>query len=77
MDNTEKLERSSRRLEAGYQIAVETGTCSLMDWRRGETELGGRGFKIVVRMSEQQQIVLLICAVGVCVFVLCVYLEGW
>ncbi|KAK1794001.1 hypothetical protein P4O66_010920, partial [Electrophorus voltai] len=26
LDNTEKLERSSRRLEAGYQIAVETGT---------------------------------------------------
>jgi len=25
LDNTEKLERSSRRLEAGYQIAVETG----------------------------------------------------
>ncbi|XP_069610393.1 vesicle transport through interaction with t-SNAREs homolog 1A isoform X2 [Ranitomeya imitator] len=24
LDNTEKLERSSRRLEAGYQIAVET-----------------------------------------------------
>lgn len=27
MDNTERLERSSRRLEAGYQIAVETGKC--------------------------------------------------
>ncbi|XP_068610896.1 vesicle transport through interaction with t-SNAREs homolog 1A [Brachionichthys hirsutus] len=26
LDNTEKLERSSRRLEAGYQIAVETGS---------------------------------------------------
>ncbi|CAG00939.1 unnamed protein product, partial [Tetraodon nigroviridis] len=25
LDNTEKLERSSRRLQAGYQIAVETG----------------------------------------------------
>lgn len=25
LDNTERLERSSRRLEAGYQIAVETG----------------------------------------------------
>ncbi|KAK3559471.1 hypothetical protein QTP86_013648 [Hemibagrus guttatus] len=25
LDNTEKLERSSRRLDAGYQIAVETG----------------------------------------------------
>uniref|UniRef100_A0A3Q3KQT7 Vesicle transport v-SNARE N-terminal domain-containing protein n=1 Tax=Monopterus albus TaxID=43700 RepID=A0A3Q3KQT7_MONAL len=25
LDNTEKIERSSRRLEAGYQIAVETG----------------------------------------------------
>ncbi|MCV4594078.1 hypothetical protein OFC51_34075, partial [Escherichia coli] len=24
LDNTERLERSSRRLEAGYQIAVET-----------------------------------------------------
>ncbi|CAB1448709.1 unnamed protein product [Pleuronectes platessa] len=24
LDNTEKIERSSRRLEAGYQIAVET-----------------------------------------------------
>ncbi|XP_051273328.1 vesicle transport through interaction with t-SNAREs homolog 1A isoform X5 [Dicentrarchus labrax] len=27
LDNTEKLERSSRRLEAGYQIAVETVLC--------------------------------------------------
>ncbi|TNN82395.1 Vesicle transport through interaction with t-SNAREs 1A [Liparis tanakae] len=27
LDNTEKLERSSRRLEAGYQIAVETARC--------------------------------------------------
>ncbi|XP_050922106.1 vesicle transport through interaction with t-SNAREs homolog 1A isoform X4 [Lates calcarifer] len=26
LDNTEKLERSSRRLEAGYQIAVETAS---------------------------------------------------
>ncbi|XP_038296498.1 vesicle transport through interaction with t-SNAREs homolog 1A isoform X5 [Canis lupus familiaris] len=26
LDNTERLERSSRRLEAGYQIAVETET---------------------------------------------------
>lgn len=25
LDNTERLERSSRRLDAGYQIAVETG----------------------------------------------------
>uniref|UniRef100_A0A4W3I2N1 Vesicle transport through interaction with t-SNAREs 1A n=1 Tax=Callorhinchus milii TaxID=7868 RepID=A0A4W3I2N1_CALMI len=25
LDNTERLERSSRRLEAGYQITVETG----------------------------------------------------
>lgn len=49
LDNTEKLERSSRRLEAGYQIAVETGTYSVLDW---------------VRMSERQQIVLLICEVG-------------
>ncbi|XP_075872336.1 vesicle transport through interaction with t-SNAREs homolog 1A isoform X4 [Nelusetta ayraudi] len=32
LDNTEKLERSSRRLEAGYQIAVETES------------KGGRGF---------------------------------
>uniref|UniRef100_A0AAQ4PM76 Vesicle transport through interaction with t-SNAREs 1A n=1 Tax=Gasterosteus aculeatus aculeatus TaxID=481459 RepID=A0AAQ4PM76_GASAC len=29
LDNTEKLERSSRRLEAGYQIAVETVESSL------------------------------------------------
>lgn len=29
LDNTEKLERSSRRLEAGYQIAVETGAYSV------------------------------------------------
>lgn len=29
LDNTEKLERSSRRLEAGYQIAVETGMFGL------------------------------------------------
>ncbi|XP_044096453.1 vesicle transport through interaction with t-SNAREs homolog 1A isoform X4 [Neovison vison] len=28
LDNTERLERSSRRLEAGYQIAVETGNHS-------------------------------------------------
>uniref|UniRef100_A0A671L7X0 Vesicle transport through interaction with t-SNAREs homolog 1A-like n=1 Tax=Sinocyclocheilus anshuiensis TaxID=1608454 RepID=A0A671L7X0_9TELE len=27
LDNTERLERSSRRLEAGYQIAVETDLC--------------------------------------------------
>uniref|UniRef100_A0A3Q3KGE1 Vesicle transport v-SNARE N-terminal domain-containing protein n=1 Tax=Monopterus albus TaxID=43700 RepID=A0A3Q3KGE1_MONAL len=27
LDNTEKIERSSRRLEAGYQIAVETVFC--------------------------------------------------
>ncbi|MEQ2313705.1 Vesicle transport through interaction with t-SNAREs 1A [Ameca splendens] len=26
LDNTERLERSSRRLEAGYQIAVETAS---------------------------------------------------
>ncbi|XP_041424383.1 vesicle transport through interaction with t-SNAREs 1A L homeolog isoform X4 [Xenopus laevis] len=26
LDNTERLERSSRRLEAGYQVAVETGS---------------------------------------------------
>ncbi|KAG8431895.1 hypothetical protein GDO86_019562 [Hymenochirus boettgeri] len=25
LDNSERLERSSRRLEAGYQVAVETG----------------------------------------------------
>lgn len=25
MDNTERLERSTRRLEAGYQLTVETG----------------------------------------------------
>uniref|UniRef100_A0A8C5PXH3 Vesicle transport v-SNARE N-terminal domain-containing protein n=1 Tax=Leptobrachium leishanense TaxID=445787 RepID=A0A8C5PXH3_9ANUR len=25
LDNTERLERSSRRLEAGYQVAIETG----------------------------------------------------
>lgn len=30
LDNTEKLERSSRRLQAGYQIAVETGTYSVL-----------------------------------------------
>lgn len=41
MDNTEKLERSSRRLEAGYQIAVETGTYSVMDWKRSVAVLGG------------------------------------
>ena len=34
LDNTEKLERSSRRLEAGYQIAVETGAYSVLDWVR-------------------------------------------
>nr|XP_048279264.1 vesicle transport through interaction with t-SNAREs homolog 1A isoform X7 [Myodes glareolus] len=28
LDNTERLERSSRRLEAGYQIAVETASSS-------------------------------------------------
>ncbi|KAE8589371.1 hypothetical protein XENTR_v10017542 [Xenopus tropicalis] len=28
LDNTERLERSSRRLEAGYQVAVETGKLS-------------------------------------------------
>lgn len=41
LDNTEKLERSSRRLEAGYQIAVETGTYSVMDWKRSGAVLGG------------------------------------
>lgn len=41
LDNTEKLERSSRRLEAGYQIAVETGTYSVLDWVR--REWGGVG----------------------------------
>uniref|UniRef100_A0A9J8CPH3 Vesicle transport through interaction with t-SNAREs 1A n=1 Tax=Cyprinus carpio carpio TaxID=630221 RepID=A0A9J8CPH3_CYPCA len=30
LDNTERLERSSRRLEAGYQIAVETGSVELL-----------------------------------------------
>lgn len=37
--------------------------------------MGGGGFKIVVRMSERQQIVLLICEVGgyVC---LCVCVGG-
>ncbi|KAI7796744.1 putative vesicle transport through interaction with t-SNAREs-like protein 1A [Triplophysa rosa] len=29
LDNTERLERSSRRLDAGYQIAVETGTAAM------------------------------------------------
>lgn len=38
LDNTEKLERSSRRLEAGYQIAVETGKYSDLDW--GLEEVG-------------------------------------
>ncbi|XP_029417959.1 vesicle transport through interaction with t-SNAREs homolog 1A isoform X5 [Nannospalax galili] len=38
LDNTERLERSSRRLEAGYQIAVETGLvivppCALCEHR--------------------------------------------
>ncbi|XP_039991278.1 vesicle transport through interaction with t-SNAREs homolog 1A isoform X6 [Xiphias gladius] len=32
LDNTEKLERSSRRLEAGYQIAVETGSSRIVSW---------------------------------------------
>lgn len=64
LDNTEKLERSSRRLEAGYQIAVETGTYSVLDWVGKKWGGVGRGFKIVVRMSERQQIVLLICEVG-------------
>ncbi|KAM3849267.1 vesicle transport through interaction with t-SNAREs homolog 1A [Diretmus argenteus] len=58
LDNTEKLERSSRRLEAGYQIAVETGTYSVLGLGRDGV---GRGFKIVLGMSERQQIVLLIC----------------
>lgn len=34
LDNTEKLERSSRRLQAGYQIAVETGTYTVLEWVR-------------------------------------------
>lgn len=65
LDNTEKLERSSRRLQAGYQIAVETGMYYVLDWVRMEWWGGGvGGFKIVVGMSERQQIVLLICVVG-------------
>ncbi|XP_010857626.1 PREDICTED: vesicle transport through interaction with t-SNAREs homolog 1A isoform X4 [Bison bison bison] len=32
LDNTERLERSSRRLEAGYQIAVETGPLCFVPW---------------------------------------------
>lgn len=66
MDNTEKLERSSGRLQAGYQIAVETGMYYVLDWVRMEWWGGGVGvgFKIVVGMSERQQIVLLICVVG-------------
>ncbi|XP_041719769.1 vesicle transport through interaction with t-SNAREs homolog 1A isoform X4 [Coregonus clupeaformis] len=39
LDNTEKLERSSRRLEAGYQIAVETGAHQR---RAREKEVYGR-----------------------------------
>ncbi|KAJ8284605.1 hypothetical protein COCON_G00034550 [Conger conger] len=45
LDNTERLERSSRRLEAGYQIAVETGTrareareqIASLEWRGDES----------------------------------------
>uniref|UniRef100_A0A8D3BXE3 Vesicle transport through interaction with t-SNAREs 1A n=1 Tax=Scophthalmus maximus TaxID=52904 RepID=A0A8D3BXE3_SCOMX len=40
LDNTEKLERSSRRLEAGYQIAVETAHQRLARERERETERG-------------------------------------
>ncbi|XP_074238986.1 vesicle transport through interaction with t-SNAREs homolog 1A isoform X6 [Saimiri boliviensis] len=42
LDNTERLERSSRRLEAGYQIAVETAcllshsACPHLSWRMCE-----------------------------------------
>lgn len=65
LDNTEKLERSSRRLQAGYQIAVETGTYSVLDWvKMAWCVCVGGVFMIVVRMSERQQIVLLTCEVG-------------
>lgn len=77
LDNTEKLERSSRRLEAGYQIAVETGAYSVLGL--GEEGVRGcwrGGVKIVAGMSERQQIVLLICEVGGCVC-LCVFEGGW
>uniref|UniRef100_A0AAQ4P8P4 Vesicle transport through interaction with t-SNAREs 1A n=1 Tax=Gasterosteus aculeatus aculeatus TaxID=481459 RepID=A0AAQ4P8P4_GASAC len=37
LDNTEKLERSSRRLEAGYQIAVETGVIAVSLTRGNKT----------------------------------------
>ncbi|XP_037353200.2 vesicle transport through interaction with t-SNAREs homolog 1A isoform X1 [Talpa occidentalis] len=40
LDNTERLERSSRRLEAGYQIAVETG---ILETQRGKSQLGSGG----------------------------------
>ncbi|TKS89685.1 Vesicle transport through interaction with t-SNAREs -like protein 1A [Collichthys lucidus] len=55
LDNTEKLERSSRRLEAGYQIAVETGTYSVLDWVR-EKSKGGASQGVREREVYRRQI---------------------
>ncbi|XP_031655406.1 vesicle transport through interaction with t-SNAREs homolog 1A isoform X3 [Oncorhynchus kisutch] len=47
LDNTEKLERSSRRLDAGYQIAVETAALTTGDIFRSTSKVseGERGVR--------------------------------
>ncbi|KAF7464883.1 Hypothetical predicted protein [Marmota monax] len=52
LDNTERLERSSRRLEAGYQIAVET---DFMQYSLGVGMRDKEKYGYVVRRSTNGQ----------------------
>ncbi|XP_029620224.1 vesicle transport through interaction with t-SNAREs homolog 1A isoform X5 [Salmo trutta] len=65
LDNTEKLERSSRRLEAGYQIAVETDAQPETTNALGEPTLRGNSRITLGTLSDhrQQTILELKCVV--------------
>uniref|UniRef100_A0A4W5RWY9 Vesicle transport through interaction with t-SNAREs 1A n=1 Tax=Hucho hucho TaxID=62062 RepID=A0A4W5RWY9_9TELE len=55
LDNTEKLERSSRRLEAGYQIAVETDAQPETTNAQGEPTLRGNSRVTSGTLSDHRQ----------------------
>ncbi|XP_031660558.1 vesicle transport through interaction with t-SNAREs homolog 1A-like isoform X4 [Oncorhynchus kisutch] len=55
LDNTEKLERSSRRLEAGYQIAVETDAQAETTNAQGEPTLRGNSRVTLGTLSDHRQ----------------------
>ncbi|XP_014013902.1 vesicle transport through interaction with t-SNAREs homolog 1A isoform X3 [Salmo salar] len=57
LDNTEKLERSSRRLDAGYQIAVETAALTTGDIFRSTSSKVSEGER-GVRATERATLLL-------------------